>query len=101
MMEVNWNVDAAMKNGFPHFMLKEIHEQPEALKNTILPRLCKGLPDSTTDDGIPDDYLNKTAASIHVIACGTAMHAGMVARALMEPGAPYSGHRVYCIRIPL
>ena len=44
MMEVNWNVDAAMKNGFPHFMLKEIHEQPDALKNTILPRLSKGQP---------------------------------------------------------
>lgn len=41
MMEVNWNVDAAMKNGFPHFMLKEIHEQPDALKNTILPRLSR------------------------------------------------------------
>jgi len=37
LMEVNWNMDAAMKNGFPHFMLKEIHEQPDALKNTILP----------------------------------------------------------------
>ena len=58
MMEVNWNVDAAMKNGFPHFMLKEIHEQPDALKNTILPRLSKGLPD-LTDDGIPDSILKR------------------------------------------
>ena len=83
MMEVNWNMDAAMKNGYPHFMLKEIHEQPEALKNTILPRMSKGLPDFT-DDGISDDIF--TACSrIHIIACGTAMHAGMVARALMEP----------------
>lgn len=84
MMEVNWNVDAAMKNGFPHFMLKEIHEQPDALKNTILPRLSKGLPD-LTDDGIPD-FILKDRSRIHVIACGTAMHAGMVARALIEPG---------------
>ena len=84
MMEVNWNVDAAMKNGFPHFMLKEIHEQPDALKNTILPRLSKGLPD-LTDDGIPD-FILKDCSRIHVIACGTAMHAGMVARALIEPG---------------
>lgn len=83
ILEVNWNMDAAMKNGFPHFMLKEIYEQPESLKNTILPRLNKGLPDFT-DDGIPDDlfsFCNK----IHIIACGTAMHAGMVARAMMEP----------------
>ena len=84
MMEVNWNVDAAMKNGFPHFMLKEIHEQPDALKNTILPRLSKGQPD-LADDGIPDSIL-KDCRRIHVIACGTAMHAGMVARALIEPG---------------
>ena len=83
MMEVSWNMDAAMKNGFPHFMLKEIHEQPEALKNTILPRLAKGLPDFT-DDGIPDRIF-ADCGRVHIIACGTAMHAGMVARALMEP----------------
>ena len=82
-MEVNWNMDAAMKNGFPHFMLKEIHEQPEALKNTILPRVSRGIPDFT-EDHIPD-HLFETANRIQIIACGTAMHAGMVARALMEP----------------
>jgi len=83
MMEVSWNMDAAMKNGFPHFMLKEIHEQPEAMKNTILPRIAKGLPDFA-DDGIPDDLFT-ACKQVHIIACGTAMHAGMVARALMEP----------------
>lgn len=83
MMEVSWNMEAAMKNGFPHFMLKEIHEQPEALKNTILPRLVKGLPDFG-DDKIPDQ-LFAGCSRVHIIACGTAMHAGMVARALMEP----------------
>ncbi len=83
IMTVNWNMDAAMKNGYPHFMLKEIHEQPQAMKNTILPRLNKGLPDFT-DDGIPDDIL-KTCSRIQIVACGTAMHAGMVARALFEP----------------
>ncbi len=83
MMEVSWNTDAAMKNGFPHFMLKEIHEQPEALKNTILPRMVRGLPDFT-DDQIPDSIFEQ-CSQIHIVACGTAMHAGMVARALMEP----------------
>ena len=39
ILEASWNTDAAMKNGFPHFMMKEIHEQPEVLKKTILPRL--------------------------------------------------------------
>ena len=83
IMEVNWDMDAAMKNGFPHFMMKEIHEQPEAMKKTILPRLTKGLPDFG-DDGIPDDLFT-FCDKIHIIACGTAMHAGMVARAMMEP----------------
>lgn len=83
LLEASWNTDAAMKNGFDHFMLKEIHEQPEVFKKTILPRLNKGLPDFS-DDGIPDDVF-QNLDSIRVIACGTAMHAGMVARALIEP----------------
>lgn len=83
IMTVNWNMDAAMKNGFPHFMMKEIHEQPEAMKNTILPRINKGLPDFS-EDGIPDSIF-EDCAQVHIVACGTAMHAGMVARAVMEP----------------
>lgn len=83
LLQASWNVDAAMKNGYPHFMLKEIHEQPEVLKNTVLPRLTKGLPDFS-DEQIPDDLL-LNIKSIRIIACGTAMHAGMVARALIEP----------------
>ena len=82
-LEVSWNMDAAMKNGYPHFMLKEIHEQPEALKNTILPRMLDRLPDFR-DDGIPDSLFAE-CSQVRIIACGTAMHAGMVAKALMEP----------------
>lgn len=82
-LEVSWNMDAAMKNGYPHFMLKEIHEQPEALKNTILPRMVDQLPDFTAD-GIPDRVFTE-CSQIRMIACGTAMHGGMVAKALMEP----------------
>ena len=83
ILEVNWDTDAAMKNGFSHFMLKEIHEQPEALKNTILPRLSRGLPDFGAD-GIPDSIFEQ-CRQVRIVACGTAMHAGMVARAIMEP----------------
>lgn len=83
ILEVNWDTDAARKNGFPHFMLKEIHEQPEAMKKTILPRMTKELPDFT-DDGIPDEIFSQ-CEQVHIVACGTAMHAGMVARAIMEP----------------
>ncbi len=83
MLEVNWNVEAAKKNGFPHYMLKEIHEQPDALRNTISPRLKDGLPDFS-EEHIPDELFascNKAA----ILACGTAMYAGMVGKALMEP----------------
>ena len=83
ILEGNWDTDAARKNGFPHFMLKEIHEQPEAMKKTILPRMTKELPDFT-DDGIPDEIFSQ-CEQVHIVACGTAMHAGMVARAIMEP----------------
>ena len=83
ILEVNWDTDATMKNGFPHFMLKEIHEQPDAMKNTILPRLTRGLPDFS-EDGIPDQIF-ADCNQIRIVACGTAMHAGMVARAIMEP----------------
>lgn len=83
ILEAAWSTDAAMKNGFPHFMLKEIHEQPEVLKKTVLPRLSGGIPDFS-EEKIPDELL-KRVENIRVIACGTAMHAGMVARALIEP----------------
>ena len=83
ILEVNWDTDAAMKNGFPHFMLKEIHEQPDAMKNTILPRLTRGLPDFS-EDGMPEQIC-ADCSQIRIVACGTAMHAGMVARAIMEP----------------
>lgn len=66
IMTVNWNMDAAMKNGYPHFMMKEIHEQPEAMKNTILPRISKGLPDFS-DDKIPDEIF-KDCNQIHIVA---------------------------------
>lgn len=83
MLTVNWDVAAAKKNGYPHFMLKEIFEQPLAIHNTIAPRIKYMLPDFT-EDSIPDSiFLN--CNKISIIACGTAMHAGMVARTMIEP----------------
>lgn len=82
ILTVNWDVSAAQKGGFPHFMLKEIYEQPDALSRTIRPRIAKGLPDFT-EDGIDDEVLKKLQ-SITVVACGTAMHAGIVGKALIE-----------------
>lgn len=82
MLEITWDIAAAQKGGFPHFMLKEIYEQPEALRNTITPRIVNALPDFT-EDGI-DDEVFRNCENITVIACGTAMHAGMVGKAMIE-----------------
>jgi len=81
--EVTWNMEAAQKNGYPHFMIKEIYEQPKAVTDTLLPRIINNLPDLSIDE-IPDEIF-KDINKIQIIACGTAMHAGIVARSLMEP----------------
>lgn len=82
ILTVNWDINAAKKGGYPHFMLKEIYEQPEALERTIQPRVVNGLPDFT-EDGI-DDEVFKNLKQITVVACGTAMHAGIVGKSLIE-----------------
>ena len=78
----DWDVDAAEKGGFEHFMLKEIHEQPTAVKTTITPRITDGLPDFSAegfDAGKIAQY-----RKIFIVACGTAMHAGMVGKYVIE-----------------
>lgn len=85
MLSVNWDMSAAQKNGFKHYMLKEIHEQPEAIRRTLAPRMKKGkyiLPDFS-EDGIADEVFSNTDRII-ITACGTAMHAGMMGRILLE-----------------
>lgn len=83
ILEVNWNIESAQKNGYPHYMIKEIHEQPDSLRSTIIPRLKNNLPDFT-EDGISDEVFLK-CNKISIIACGTAMYAGMVGKYMMEP----------------
>lgn len=78
----DWDQDAAEKGGYDHFMIKEIHEQPTAVKTTITPRIENGLP-SLSECGITLDAL-KSFKQIFVVACGTAMHAGMVGKYVME-----------------
>lgn len=63
-------------------MLKEIHEQPTAIRNTVMPRIQDGLPD-LTECGITLDTL-RSFQHIHVVACGTAMHAGTVGKYVIE-----------------
>ena len=87
---VTWDVSSAQKNGFKHYMEKEIHEQPEALSRTITPRILKyqengsvfTLPDFSADC-IPDSVF-RDLTRIVITACGTAMHAGMMGKILFE-----------------
>ncbi len=82
LLTVDWDVESAQKGGYPHFMIKEINEQPESMEKTIRPRLADGVPDFK-EDGVPDEVF-ADCDDISVIACGTAMYAGMVGKALME-----------------
>lgn len=78
----DWDMDAAEKGGYEHFMLKEIFEQPTAIKTTITPRISDGLP-NLEECGITLESLNKFK-QIFIVACGTAMHAGMVGKYVIE-----------------
>ena len=78
----DWDEDSAEKGGYPHFMIKEIHEQPTAVKTTVTPRIENGLPDLSECGITPDDL--KNVNNIFIVACGTAMHAGMVGKYVIE-----------------
>ena len=77
-----WDVTAAQKGGYEHFMLKEIHEQPEAVRNTVSPRVKDGLPDFS-ECGLTADRI-KSYKNIYIVGCGSAMHSGMVGKYLIE-----------------
>jgi len=80
--EAKWDLEAAEKGGYAHFMIKEINEEPDAVVKTLRPRIKNGMPDF----GVPqlsDERLSKFK-KIHVIACGTAMHAGLIGKNAAE-----------------
>lgn len=80
--EVDWDVEQAQKGGFAHFMIKEIHEEPEALRGTIAPRIVDGLPHFGIEQ-LDGDFFARFRG-IHIVACGTAMHAGIVGKSVIE-----------------
>lgn len=82
VFEANWSLEAAEKGGFEHFMLKEIYEEPEALKNTISPHIKTGLPD-VLNLSLGNKML-AAANKIHIVGCGTAMHAGLIGKTAIE-----------------
>ncbi len=86
VLHITWTAEMAEKGGYPHFMLKEIHEQPQALQDTMMGRL-------DADGRVELDGVNYSTAfaqqlqKIWITACGTAYHAGLVGRWLLEHAA--------------
>ena len=81
-LDIDWDTTRAGKGNYPFYMEKEIMEQPEAIKATLAPRYVDGHI-SLEADGVPDDVL-KNCERVCVVACGTAMHAGLVAQSLIR-----------------
>lgn len=77
-----WDVEQAQKCGYPHYMLKEIHEQPKVVQKTLDLFVKDGVPDFS-EIGLTDELMRKVSR-VFVVACGTAMHAGIVARYAIE-----------------
>ena len=81
-LTADWDQEAAEKGGYPHFMLKEINEQPAAITATVSPRVEDGMPDLRIPE-LTDERL-RSIGTVHLVACGTAMHAGMVGNVAIE-----------------
>jgi glucosamine--fructose-6-phosphate aminotransferase (isomerizing) len=83
---ITWDVDAAEKGGYPHFMLKEINEQPRALRETIAGRISEIEGDVRLSLGLSDEEI-QGLERICIIACGTSYHAGLLAKYLFPRAA--------------
>ena len=83
VFKVDWDVEAAEKGGYQHFMIKEIHEEPKALKDTLSPRLTEDNQVNIKDLEISDRRI-RNIEKIVIVACGTAYHAGLVAKYTFE-----------------
>jgi glucosamine--fructose-6-phosphate aminotransferase (isomerizing) len=84
--EVTWDQDAAEKGGYPTFMMKEIHEQPDAVAETIADRLPTDEGVDLSDVDLDDEFL-RNIERIVIVACGTSYHAGLVGRYAIEEWA--------------
>ena len=80
--QIEWNAEAAEKGGFEHFMMKEIHEQPKAVSDTLNSVLKNGRLD-LTEIGLTEEEIC-AISQIYIVACGSAYHVGAVAQYVME-----------------
>ncbi|NNG67244.1 glutamine--fructose-6-phosphate transaminase (isomerizing) [Caldanaerobacter subterraneus] len=83
LFEVKWDVEAAEKGGYEHFMIKEIHEQPAAIKDTLRGRIINDSEIVLDSINITKEDLEKIE-KIFIVACGTAYHAGVVGKYVIE-----------------
>jgi glutamine---fructose-6-phosphate transaminase (isomerizing) len=84
VQRIDWDDAAAEKEGYPHFMLKEIHQQPEVLRNTLRGRLEEGSDRVRLADMNLNEEDLRQCGRIHIVACGTAWHAGILGKYLIE-----------------
>ena len=82
LTEIKWDAEAAEKGGFEHFMLKEIHEQPKVVRDTINSVIKDGKIDFS-DVGLTDEEMKKVS-QIYIVACGSAYHVGMAVQYVIE-----------------
>lgn len=80
---IDWEVDATSKNGYEDYMLKEIHEQPKALEESLAGIVLNNKPIQFMNLSLNKDYL-KELSNIYIVACGTAMHAGLTGKYAIE-----------------
>jgi len=85
--EIDWSAEAAEKGGYETFMLKEIHEQADAVAETIADRTARGDGVDLDDLGMIDDEVLRNARRVIVVACGTSYHAGLIGRYAIEQWA--------------
>lgn len=83
VFRVTWDASMAEKGGYGHFMLKEIHEQPTALSQTLAPRLTEEGEVRGEEEALDPAWLARFRR-VHLLACGTAYHAGLVGKYLLE-----------------
>lgn len=74
--------EESKKGGYPHFMLKEMYDQPEAIRKSLARRIVNKVPDFTVD-GLDFEFI-RSVKKIHIVACGSAMHAGLVGGKMIE-----------------
>ena len=84
VFEVTWNAEAAEKGGYEHFMLKEIHEQPKAVRDTMSQRITGDKKAISFEELAWDAAYLNSFNKIYIVACGTAYHAGLVGKYYIE-----------------